>query len=343
MPALLGRHEDNNRIRGSMPRIVYLTLVCYAVLGWVQPARAMSFTLTYDPSTASAPAGFFTAFDDAIQFYEAEFTDPITINLHVGWGEIDGNGLNFGDLGQSATNQQGFYTNSQVKTALTNDATSAADATAIANLPAADPTGGAHFVMSDAEAKALGLLAGNAGGIDGYVGFLNTASYTFDPNDRAVNGEYDFIGLAEHEISEVMGRYGLGQNGAASGRYSPIDLFRYTSVGVLDLIPENGDYFSLDGGKTVVNTFNGTGGGDLSDWSGATLDSYNAFLALGKELDVSAGDLTEMDVIGYDPAAASPEPATLTLFAVAFAVSLVACLRRALPFLIGIIPDRRIG
>jgi hypothetical protein len=40
--------------------------------------------------------------------------------------------------------------------------------------------------MSCAEAKALGLLAGNAPGVDEYVGFLNTAPYTFDPNCRAV-------------------------------------------------------------------------------------------------------------------------------------------------------------
>jgi hypothetical protein len=26
-------------------------------------------------------------------------------------------------------------------------------------------------------------------------------SFTFDPNNRAVPGKYDFIGIAEHEIS----------------------------------------------------------------------------------------------------------------------------------------------
>jgi hypothetical protein len=70
--------------------------------------------------------------------------------------------------------------------------------------------------MSNAEAKALGLLAGNATGIDGYVGFNNSANYTFNPNNRAVAGEYDFIGLALHEITEVMGRYGVTQNGCGA-------------------------------------------------------------------------------------------------------------------------------
>jgi hypothetical protein len=178
--------------------------------------------------------------------------------------------------------------------------------------------GGAPFVMSNAEAKALGLLAGNALGIDGWVGFSSTAPYTFDPNNRAVTGEYNFIGLASHEITEVMGRYGLGQNGASSGRYSPIDLLRYSSPGVLDLVPANNTYFSIDGGATAINVFNATGGGDLSDWKGLTLDSYNAFLTLGQKLDATPGDIAEMDVIGYNRAI--PEPNTFILFVVGFAI-----------------------
>jgi hypothetical protein len=270
------------------------------LLGFAAPhSRALTFNLTYDSSTVGAPTNFFTGFQAAVDFYEATYDDPITINLQVGWGKINGQNLNPGDVGQSSTSQH-TYTFSQVRAALVSDAKSADDFTAISNLPVVDPTGGASFPMSTAEAKALGLLSGNATGLDGYVGFSSTASYTFDPNNRAVSGKYDFVGLASHEITEIMGRYGLGQNGASSGRYSPIDLFRYTSPGVLDLVPENGDYFSIDGGKTVINTFNGTGGGDLSDWAGGTVDSYNAFLTAGKTNVISAGDLTEMDVIGFD-------------------------------------------
>ena len=97
-----------------------------------------------------------------------------------------------------------------------------------------------------------------------------------------------------------MGRFGQTQNGAASGRYGPIDMFRYSSQGVLDLVPANGAYFSIDGGATVINTFNGPGVGDLSDWAGATPDSYNALVTSGVQLPVTSGDLTVMDVIGYD-------------------------------------------
>jgi hypothetical protein len=154
----------------------------------------------------------------APRLYQSKLNDPITINNRVGWGEINGRSLNPGDLGQSLTNQRGLFTYAQVRSALINDAGTNADTIALAILGTTDPTGGAPFVMSNAEAKALGLFAGNAPGIDGYVGLSNTAPYTFDPGNRSAAGKYDFIGLAEHEISEVMGRHGITENGAASGR-----------------------------------------------------------------------------------------------------------------------------
>ncbi len=302
---------------GSIPAAsIFLLSVLSALLGPVQPsAQALTFHLTFDDSATSAPAGFLPAFNDALQLYETTFTDPITINLQVGWGTINNQNLNPpGALGESFANGPGFFTYGQVKATMANDAQSAADQTSVANLPAMDPTGGAIFTMSNAEGKALGLVSANAPGIDGYVGFNSTADFTFDPNNRAVPNEYDFIGVAEHEISEVMGRFGLGQNGAASGRYSPIDLFRYSSPGVLDLVPANGAYFSIDGGTTVINTFNGTAGGDLSDWAGATVDSYNESPTIGAQMGVSAGDIIVMDVIGYNVAV--PEPTTLTLLSI---------------------------
>lgn len=325
---LIGLAADSRTVRFFRISLILLFSFLGALLGPVQPfAQALTFHLTFDNSATSAPAGFLPAFNSALQFYETTFTDPITINLQVGWGTINNQSLNPpGALGESFANGPGFFTYGQVKATMAGDAQSAADQTSVANMPATDPTGGAIFTMSNAEGKALGLVAANAPGIDGYVGFNSTAAFTFDPNNRAVPNQYDFIGVAEHEISEVMGRFGLGQNGAASGRYSPIDLFRYSSPGVLDLVPANGAYFSIDGGTTVINTFNGTAGGDLSDWAGATVDSYNAGPTIGAQMGISAGDITVMDVIGYNIAV--PEPTTLTMLIIGGVIASFAALRR---------------
>jgi hypothetical protein len=209
--------------------------------------------------------------------------------------------------------------------ALQHDAGSPDDAKAVASLPASSPTA-TNFVMSRAEGKSLGLLPGNATGIDGWVGFNSSVLYSFDPKNRAVPGEYDFFGVASHEISEVMGRYGFGQNGSG-GADSPIDLFRYSSPGYRDLAPtfSGSNYFSIDGGATVINTFNTTCCGDLSDWSGQTTDAYNAFLTSGLLLPTSAGDLRVMDVLGYDvsngtpQSSGVPEPPALVLLSTGLA------------------------
>ena len=302
--ALRGRNSINGDCRIGTSRgfsIIILSLI--ALVSNMRLAHALTFHLSYDNSVPAAPADFLPAVNDAIQFYQTTFTDPITINLQVGWGTVNNQNMSPGAFGQSLVNGQLGSSFGAVKTALTNDAKSAADQTSVSHLPASDPTGGAPCLMAHAEAKALGLFPANSPAIDGFVGFSTTASFTFDPNNRAVAGKFDFIGVAEHEISEIMGRYGMGQNSGQPGHYSPIDDFRYASPGTLDLAPMNGAYFSIDDGITVINTFNGPGGGDLSDWLGATIDSYNTGPTIGVKNAVSAGDITVMDVIGYDAAA----------------------------------------
>jgi hypothetical protein len=134
-----------------------------------------------------------------------------------------------------------------VVAALTANATSPDQLAAIASLPATDPTGGGTFRLTRSEAKALGLLPANSDSvIDGYVGLSSADTFSFDPNNRAVAGEFDAIGAFEHEITEVMGRVGsLGQAFGANV-YTPLDLFRYSAPGVRDLSFGPG-YFSVDG------------------------------------------------------------------------------------------------
>src|SRR5205807_376203 len=118
-----------------------------------------------------------------------------------------------------------------------------------------DPTSGGTFLISEAQAKALGLIGGNVeragktGGYDGYVGFGNLSKWNY-ASSPAVSGTVDLVGAAEHEFSEIMGRYAQLTPGSD---YSVLDMFRYAAPGVRNLTsaPTSGytsAYFSLDNG-----------------------------------------------------------------------------------------------
>jgi hypothetical protein len=245
--------------------------------------------------------------------FETDFTDPITINII--FQANSGTGI----FGQSSANGQFVGGYSTLKSLLASDAKSANDAIAVANLPATDPTNGADFLLITAQAKALGVLAANNAANDGTVTIGSGYNWTFDPNNRAVAGEYDFIGLAEHEISEVMGRYGTANFG---GNFGLLDLFGYafgaggTGTGTLDLAANQANnYFCIDGGKTALKLYNDHANGeDDKDWGSGSNDAFNAFSSSGVENNMSALDIEEMDVIGYDVAV--PEPASVGMLAV---------------------------
>jgi hypothetical protein len=255
--------------------------------------------VTYDSSVANAPAGFTSVVQKVADFYASSLHDstPITINIDVGYGEVDGTRLGFGALGESATNlQQVSY----------SQLTSAYSTTGL-SLGSSVPSG--NLYVSDAEAKALGISITSPQAVDGYVGF-SSKSGIFDYNnaDGVSSNQYDFYGVVAHEFSEVMGRIlltGGKINNAPS--YSAYDFFHFSSPGVQDF-SGNGGYFSIDNGTTNLAVFNNpSNGGDAGDWAstgtsnsgGSVYDAFNAFDTLGHVEAVSQTDLLALHALGY--------------------------------------------
>jgi hypothetical protein len=273
----------------------------------------LQFVINYDSGVNSAPSGFVPAFGTAINYFLTTFNNPITVTLNVGWGEVAGQSLSPFALGESSTNLDpvgylGYRAALAAKAAIAP--TDADLQSAVASLPATSPISLANYWVSTADEKALGLTANNTT-VDGAVGFGSRLSYWFGTGAQT-SSQYDFVGVAEHEISEVMGRLDLlGTSlGGVANSYDPLDLFRYSAPGTRSIVGGQTAYLSFDGGNTTPMSpggllyFNTQAGGDTGDWSSsgttsAGLDAYDAFANSGAAYHVSHADTREMNVLGY--------------------------------------------
>lgn len=274
----------------------------------------MNIVVEYDSSAASAPAGFKTAVQAAVSYLDNLFSNNVSVPIVFGYGEIQGQALSAGAIGESSANG-GFLDYSQLKSALTTSATSADDQASLASLPSSDPTNGGQFFVTDAQAAGLGINGNPSfqSSVDGDVGLSSSYALDFNPGSRAAPGQFDAVGVLEHEITEVLGRQSALGTWSYNGTkvFTALDLFRYSSPGVRDLTPASGD-FSVDG-KTMLTPFNNPqNGGDGGDWaSSVTGDSFGD--ASPDTVDaVTQTDQRVMDVIGWTLASATTPAPTPT-------------------------------
>ncbi len=260
-------------------------------------ADAITIVPTFDASVTGNvnSAAIQNAFNYVALTYKNLYSDPIQINVTVVAGSSG--------LGGSNTLILGTQSYAQLRTQLTGDAVSANDTTANASLPVASPLpAGSAIIYTRAQAKSVNLIASDAVN-DGTFTFNALQPFTFSVTNRAVGGAYDFVSVAEHEVSEIMGRIpSLGTNFFGQADYLPFDLFRWTGPAARNLSDAAGVYFSIDSGTTNLKNFNfaNGGGSDPQDWAAGTNDAYNAVGNTGVMGLLSPVDVIANDVIGYN-------------------------------------------
>ena len=271
----------------------------------VGSSGSLEINLIWDASvrTAANASAIEAAVVAAAKIFTSTFSNAVVLNIAVGLGEVDGGSLPTGAVASSENNVY-LESYSAVANALgTADAALMASGqmshTAISGTTALSA---GSFLVTSAEAKVLGLSTGLFS-VDGYIG-LAAGSSLFYGSGKIASTQYDAVGAAAHEISEVMGRISLAGEALApyAHAYSTLDLFRYVSAGHLDVTPAAA-YLSLNGGASNLDAFNGSlSVGDYGDWATSTATKTDAFDAVGAQgvlYTVSATDLLEVAALGY--------------------------------------------
>src|SRR5437588_377372 len=300
-------------------RITRSAIVALAVAA-TGPALALTINLRCDPDSTFTAAGLSSTdianMKAAATYAASQFSNNLTdsINVNIKVTAVSGRGT----LGMSNTSLRSFSSYAALRSAVSSDSKTADDGTALSaggSLPSTDPIGSAHmYLVTRAEAKALNLIPNDFIN-DGTFTFGGGFSYTYDPANRAVSGKMDFIGVAMHEFSEIMGRIPLmGENLSGSPDYMLMDLFHYTGAGMRGLNNGAGRFFSINNGTTLLKAFNfpNGNGSDPQDWASGTNDSFNAFSSSSVQNDLTAVDLRVMDVIGYDFGSTAATKAQIT-------------------------------
>lgn len=334
------------------PRLAASLLFTTACL----PAQALNIQLNAAPGMdANALAGF----QIAASYWEARLMDPVQVNIDIDFSALSPGVLGqagssqvvvpvsmfFGALGTDASTSYDTLAVGNLPTlsglggvSFLTQANTEGGSLAI-SLDNDDSNNNLYLALNTANAKALGLYS--SPDADAAITFSSGFAWDFDSGDGVGAGLQDFVGVAIHEIGHALGFTSgidvveMGIDGVPGADppfdepfdledyavFSSLDMFRYGSVGQLDLSVGSASYFSLDGGTTNLGLFStGSVYGD-----GNQTSHWKDNLALGI-MDPTANpagqvntpstlDKIALDVIGWDMNYAVPEPSSLLMLA----------------------------
>jgi PEP-CTERM motif len=329
-------------------RALSLALAGAAALTAFSPAHALTFVFRDVGTTAMTPVQL-NAFQAAGSYWSSKLTDNVTVYVDIAFASL-GSGI-LGSAGSTFTTAN-YSTVRSALVADATSATDTTAIASLQAGPALsfwatqgdltsrfDNDGSVNNTLlglTTANAKAMGLGAStNVANPDAEITFSTNFAFDFDRSNGITPGTYDFLTVAQHEIGHALGfvsgvddiDFCAGASGATACSlpntadrfetdwwYEPLDLFRYSAAGVMDVRVGGSPYLSLDGGATSLAAFstgeNYGNGYQASHFGTGVVTLMRPFVGSGEFYDASAVDLQAFDAIGWNLATAVPEPAT---------------------------------
>ncbi len=259
----------------------------------VDTVAAGGMTINLEFVTADNPTPSFEAdIETAAGILSTDIHNQITVNLSIGYGEVNGEPLTDGEAA-AGPDQGVFESYKSVRHDLV-----AAGALGARGLPTGTSIQGeSQVAVWSTQEKLFGQTAS---GLDGSAGFATDV--------QTITGKDVLVGVALHELTHAMGRVPYGPEPDI------FDLYRFTSPGARlfsSAIPSQAAYFSTDGGvKTIADYGINSDPSDFLNNNLTLNDPFDEFYDANTKQTLTSKDISQLRVLGFNvsttPASSGP-------------------------------------